>query len=85
MYLWIIAIVLLVLATILTMVLAQSQKQQTTESAKLKDFKFPVPDEGTSQAVIFGDVWTTDWQVLGVSNYKTEAIHTSSGGRGGKK
>lgn len=56
---------------------------QSTKPNSFKDFQFPVPDEGTPQAVIFGDCWTSDWQVLWVGNYRTEEIHAQSGG--GKK
>lgn len=45
----------------------------------LEDFDFPQAEEGTPQAVTFGDCWTEDWMVLGVGNYRTEKIKTKSG------
>lgn len=81
MYIFIIAIVLLIVAYAITA--ATAGKSNQSMPTQFKDFKFPVPDEGTPQAVIFGDVWTNDWQVLWVGNYRTEAIHSS--GSGGKK
>ncbi|VFR34589.1 Phage protein [plant metagenome] len=42
---------------------------------------FPQAEEGTAQCVIFGDVWVEDWMVLGVGNFRTQAIKS----KGGKK
>lgn len=49
--------------------------------AALEEFDFPTPDEGTAQAVIFGDVWTPDWMVLWYGDYRVVAIKK----KGGKK
>lgn len=38
------------------------------------DFDFPQHEEGTPQAVIFGDCWIEDWFVLGLGNYRTTPI-----------
>ena len=38
--------------------------------ASFEDFDFPQFDEGTPIAHVFGDVWTDDWMVLAVGNYK---------------
>lgn len=54
-------------------------KAQTPKPAALSDFDMPVPDEGTPQAVFFGDCWTSDWQVLSYGNFRTQKIKTSSG------
>lgn len=51
------------------------------KAAAFEDFDFPQCEEGTPQCVVFGDVWTEDWMVLGVGDYRTEAIRK----RGGKK
>lgn len=42
--------------------------------AAFEDFDFPQSAEGTARAVIFGDVWTNDWMVLGVGNYRHQPI-----------
>lgn len=57
-----------------------TQKQQPPKPALLEDFEFPQFEEGTPQPVIFGDVWTEDWMVLGYGNYRTKEIKS-----GGKK
>ena len=44
-----------------------------------EDIEFPQVDEGTPQAVIFGDCWTGDWVVLAVGDYRTTPIRTKSG------
>lgn len=79
---FVIAIALLVISYAIT-ALTTSRPKNENAPTPLNDIKFPVPDEGTPQAVVFGDVWTKDWMVLWVGNYKTEEIH--GGGGGGKK
>lgn len=60
---------------------AVTMKQQTPKAAALSDFEFPQSDEGTPQAVFFGDCWTTGWQVIWYGNYHTIKIKA----KGGKK
>lgn len=60
---------------------ASQPKPAKPKPALQEDFQFPQYDDGTPQAVIFGDVWTQDWMVLGVGNYRTQAIKQ----KGGKK
>lgn len=43
------------------------------------EFDFPQYEDGTPQAVVFGDVWTDSWMVLGVGNYRTSPIKTDGG------
>lgn len=45
----------------------------------MEDFEFPQAEEGTPQAITFGDCWTEDWMVLGVGNYRTSKVRTKSG------
>lgn len=53
---------------------ALAPKPATPKAAALEEFDFPQASEGTAQAVVFGDVWTEDWTVLGVGNYRTTPI-----------
>ena len=71
------AIALLVVSYAITALTARKPPSQGPTA--INDIKFPIPTEGTPQAVIFGDVWTSDWMVLWVGNYKTEEIHASGG------
>lgn len=73
------ALALLVASTLITVALAPTQ--QPPKPAAFEDFDFPQADEGTPQAVTFGDCWSEDWTVLAVGNYRTTAIE----GEGGKK
>lgn len=61
--------------------IALTPKQQVPPPTAFEDIDFPQADEGTPQAVIFGDCWSGDWTVLAVGNYRVEAIP----GGGGKK
>lgn len=78
---FVVAIALLIISYAITALTAKGPPPPP-DAPKFKDFKFPVPDEGTPQAVVFGDVWTTDWQVLWYGNYRTEAIHSGGGKKG---
>lgn len=60
---------------------AMAPKPVPPEAAGIKDFDFPQVDEGTSQAVIFGDCWSGDWCILGLGNFSTSAIKKSGGGK----
>ena len=70
-------IALLVISYAITALTAQKPSNQNNPTP-INDIKFPIPTEGTPQSVIFGDVWTPDWMVLWVGNYKTEEIHTQT-------
>jgi hypothetical protein len=59
--------------------LALTPKPQDAKATAFKDIDFPQADEGTPQAVIFGDCWTGDWMVLAVGNYRVDEIHASGG------
>jgi hypothetical protein len=52
-------------------------KQQGAQPTAFEDIDFPQADEGTPQAVFFGDCWTEDWMVLAVGNYKVDEIHNA--------
>lgn len=70
---------IMVVSAIVSVALAP--KPPKPKPASFTDFDFPAADEGTPQAVAFGDVWSTGWTVLGVGNYRTSRIRT----KGGKK
>lgn len=79
---FVIAIVLLAISYAITALTAKGPPKPTPPNP-FKDFKFPVPDEGSPQLMVFGDVWLPDWQVLWVGGYHTEAITTQGGGKKG--
>lgn len=68
------AIIYIAISIIITR--AMQPKAQAQPPAAFEDFDFPQADEGTPQAVIFGDCWSEDWMVLGVGNYRTEEIRS---------
>ena len=82
-FVWAIALLIISYA-ITALTTPRPKKPDDAKPAILKDFQFPLAEEGTPQAVVFGDCWTPDWQVLWVGNYRTEEIRVSTGG-GGKK
>lgn len=57
-----------------------TEKPASPKPASLEDFDFPQIEDGTPQAVIFGDVVCEGWQVLWYGNYRTSAI-TAKGGK----
>jgi len=74
-----IAVALLVVSYIIQSLAAP--RVQDAKPSTLDDFDFPQIEEGTPQAVCFGECWIDDWMVLGVGNFKTRAIKSSGGGK----
>lgn len=53
----------------------------TQAPANFEDFDFPQADEGTPQAVYFGECWSTSWMVLDVGDYRATPIKKKGGGK----
>lgn len=66
------ALAMLVASVLINAALAP--KPAEAKPATIKDFDIPQVKEGTPQSVIFGEVWTSDWQVLGFGNFRTSAV-----------
>ena len=60
-----------------TAIKALTMKPQKVKPAALEDFDIPQVDEGTPQAVYFGDCWTDGWFVLWYGNFRTTKITKS--------
>lgn len=73
-------IVLLVVSIIIQVVMAP--KPTVPVPASFSDFEFPQYEEGTPQAVIFGDCWIKGWMVLKFGEYATYAIRKGGGKKG---
>ena len=78
------AIIQLVIAFILLAVsyaitASMSKRAPAKKPAALDEFDFPQADEGTAQAVVFGDVWTEDWMVLWYGDYQVQPIKKKGG------
>lgn len=67
---------LLLVSYMLTAAMTPKAPKPPVES--FKDFDLPQTDDGTPQAVIFGDCWSSDWTVIGVGNYRTTEIRKSN-------
>ena len=74
---WPLLIVLAVSALVISATRPKGAPSQ--KPVAFEEFDFPQFEEGTPQAVIFGDCWTEDWMVLGVGNYRNRPIYTKSG------
>ena len=61
----------MVASSVLKALVAKPQKQ---EPAGLADFDIAQIDEGTPEAVFFGDCWTDGWFVLWWGNLRSKAI-----------
>lgn len=48
--------------------------RQQVKPASLEEFDVPQIEEGTEQAVFFGDCWTSGWQVIWFGNLRTKKI-----------
>ncbi len=58
---------------------AMAPKPKVPDPSTFSDFDFPQFDEGTPQPVFFGDCWTSDWMVIGLGNFRTQAVSTGGG------
>jgi hypothetical protein len=74
------AVILLIASFILSAIF--TPKVAVPPPAAVEDFEFPTADEGTPQAVYFGECWSTGWMVLAHGDYRNTPIE---GGGGGKK
>lgn len=62
--------------------ISTANKAEKPKVATLDDMGIPQVDEGTAQAVFFGDCWTGDWMVLWTGNLRTSKIKSSGGKKG---
>jgi hypothetical protein len=76
--LFIIAFALLVVSYVIQSMLIKRPK---VKPAALEDWEFPQSDDGTPEAVFFGDCWATGPMVCWYGNYRTIKIK-SEGGKG---
>ncbi len=54
---------------------ALAPKVKPPAPTAFEDIDFPQVEEGTPQAVFFGDCWSGDWTVLAVGDYRTTPIY----------
>ena len=73
--------VLYALAASFLMSLILAPKTVVPKPAAFEDFEFPQADEGSPQAVYFGECWSTSWMVLAAGDYRSVPIRK----KGGKK
>lgn len=73
---WIWVVVILIVALVLAY--AMQPKPQQMKPAALEDFEFPVAEDGKAAALIFGDVWTEDPNVLWFGDLYTRPIKSKS-------
>lgn len=70
---------LIIMIISLIVAIAMAPKAAVPIPASFDDFEFPQFEEGTGQAVFFGDCWTEDWMVIGLGNFRTTSVYTKSG------
>jgi hypothetical protein len=72
------ALAILVVSYAITALTTKKTRPKDAVPSRLSEFQFPQHEEGVPQAVIFGECWTSDWEVLYFGNLSTEAIRASS-------
>ncbi len=70
-----IAFALMIVSYIITSMMMKTTK---AKPAALEDWDFPQSDDGTPQAIFFGDVWATGPMVIWYGNYRTIKIKSKS-------
>jgi hypothetical protein len=71
-------LIIMIIANLLIAAIMAPQAMSAKPEA-LSDIDFPQVEDGTPQAVIFGDCWSGDWCVLAVGNYRTQEVRKSAG------
>lgn len=71
------AIALLVVSYVIQV--AITPKPEVPKAASIDEFDLPQMEEGTPQAVVFGDVWTPDWLVLWYGDLRTSPLRAGGG------
>ena len=71
-------LIVLIISVIIQIALAPTPN--VPKPSTLVDFDLPQADEGTPQAVVFGEVWIRGWMVLSFGNLRTTEITMDSGG-----
>lgn len=74
----IIGLVMLIASFAITALTTKAQKPDKPDS--ITDFQFPQTAEGQPQAVVFGDCWSPDHQILWYGNYRNSPIQQGAGG-----
>lgn len=75
-----IAIAMLVSSLVIQVALAEKGTGDPKKHS-MEEMNIPQAEEGTPQAVFFGDCWTSSWFVLWYGNLRTSKIKS----KGGKK
>lgn len=68
---WFVTLALFVVSYTLQALLVPKNRQKP---ASLSEFEFPQEEEGTPQAIVFGDVWQEGWFVSTWLNLRTKKI-----------
>lgn len=68
------AIIMLAISYLVTNAMTPKSNTQSQKPAAFEEFEFPQSEEGSPQCVVFGEVWSSDWMVLDVGNYRSTAI-----------
>jgi hypothetical protein len=71
------AVIFMIISAYISYSMMPKVQNRTPEA--FADIEFPQFEEGTPQAVIFGDCWSSDWAVIAVGDYRTEEIRGESG------
>lgn len=77
---WDTLIYLMIASMVIQAIITPKANIANPKPEAFNEIDFPQADEGTPQAVIFGDCWTEDWMVLTVGNYRTTEIKSDQGG-----
>jgi hypothetical protein len=72
-------VVALVMMAASLLISSMMMKHNQVKPAVLEDFDFPQIEEGTPEAVLFGQCWTPGWMVLWYGMLATVKIKSSGG------
>ena len=76
---WDTAFYYLIASLLISYAVAYSNNPAKPQPVAFEDLDIPQAEEGTEQAVVFGDVFSGDWTVLWYGNYRTTEVRSSGG------
>lgn len=76
---WALVLTAVSLAAQVSLAALQMASAKKLKPGTLHDFDYPQFEEGSSQAVIFGDCWSAGWFVLWYGNLRTKPIRSNGG------
>ena len=79
---WMLILALVMLVVSFAISAIANGRQSTDKPRSISDFQFPQSAEGQPQAVIFGDCWSADHQILWYGRFRNSPVRVKQKKKG---